>query len=203
MPLEEPNRQDTPLLAIVGPTAAGKTALAIELARRLGGEIVSADSRQVYRYMNIGTAKPTPAECAAVPHHLVDVVDPDADFSLGLYQELATAAIADIARRGKLPLLVGGTGQYLAAVLQGWDGATQVYLGLATMNQTLGDANPDFAAKQPLRDPLGRIRVGLKKSYEPAARIPERTRTLYDTPNDYFNNLKSIVDGLESLSTPE
>jgi tRNA dimethylallyltransferase len=116
-----PDQPDIPLLAIVGPTAVGKTALAIALARRLGGEIVSADSRQVYRYMDIGTAKPTPAERAAAPHHLIDVVDPDADFSLGLYQELASAAIADIAARGKLPLLVGGTGQYLAAVLQGWD----------------------------------------------------------------------------------
>src|SRR5262245_59496130 len=109
-----------PLLAIVGPTAAGKTALAVALAQRLDGEIVSADSRQVYRYMDIGTAKPTPAERAAAPHHLIDIVDPDKDFSLGLYQELATAAIADIAARGRLPLLVGGTGQYLAAVLQGW-----------------------------------------------------------------------------------
>jgi tRNA dimethylallyltransferase len=112
---------DIPLLALVGPTAVGKTSLAIALAQRLGGEIVSADSRQVYRFMDIGTAKPTSAERAAVPHHLIDVVDPDADFSLGLYQELAAATIAGIAARGRLPLLVGGTGQYLAAVLQGWD----------------------------------------------------------------------------------
>jgi tRNA dimethylallyltransferase len=119
--MQASERQLIPLLAIVGPTAAGKTALAIALAQRLGGEIVSADSRQVYRYMDIGTAKPTLAERAAAPHHLIDVVDPDGDFSLGLYQELASAAIADIAGRGKLPLLVGGTGQYLAAVLQGWD----------------------------------------------------------------------------------
>jgi tRNA dimethylallyltransferase len=108
------------LLAIVGPTAAGKTALAIELARALGGEIVSADSRQVYRGMDIGTAKPTPAELAAAPHHLIDVVDPDEDFSLGIYQDLARAAIEESAARDRLPLLVGGTGQYLAAVLQGW-----------------------------------------------------------------------------------
>ena len=119
--MQPSHQSDTPLLAIVGPTATGKTALAIKLAQRLGGEIVSADSRQVYRSMDIGTAKPTPAERAAAPHHLIDVVDPDMDFSLGLYQELATTAIADIAARGKLPLLVGGTGQYLAAVLQGWD----------------------------------------------------------------------------------
>jgi tRNA dimethylallyltransferase len=119
--MQASDEQLIPLLTIVGPTAVGKTALAIALAQRLGGEIVSADSRQVYRSMDIGTAKPTPAERAAAPHHLIDVVDPDADFSLGLYQELAVAAIAGIAARGRLPLLVGGTGQYLAAVLQGWD----------------------------------------------------------------------------------
>jgi tRNA dimethylallyltransferase len=109
-----------PLVAIVGPTAVGKTALGIDLARRLGGEVVSADSRQVYRKMDIGTAKPTPAERAAVPHHLLDVIDPNDDFSLAAYQEQAMTAIAEITARGKLPLLVGGTGQYLAAVLEGW-----------------------------------------------------------------------------------
>jgi tRNA dimethylallyltransferase len=108
------------LLAIVGPTAVGKTALSIALARGLGGEIVSADSRQIYRGMDIGTAKPTTAERAAAPHHLVDIVDPDEDFSLALYQELAYTAIDGILARGRLPLLVGGTGQYLAAVLEGW-----------------------------------------------------------------------------------
>lgn len=108
------------LLAIVGPTAVGKTALSIALAQALNGEIVSADSRQVYRSMDIGTAKPDQAEQAAVPHHLIDVVDPDEDFSLATYQELAYAAIQEIVARGKLPLVVGGTGQYLAALLQGW-----------------------------------------------------------------------------------
>ncbi len=118
----QPSDQPTiPLLAIVGPTAVGKTALSIALAQALGGEIVSADSRQVFRQMDIGTAKPTAAERAAAPHHLIDVVDPDQDFSLGLYQDLAMAAIDDIAARGRLPLLVGGTGQYLAALLQGWN----------------------------------------------------------------------------------
>lgn len=77
------------LIAIVGSTAVGKTAYAIELAQRSGGEIISADSRQIYRQMNIGTAKPSPAELAAVPHHLIDICDPDADFSLATYQELA------------------------------------------------------------------------------------------------------------------
>ncbi|MDZ4721530.1 MAG: tRNA (adenosine(37)-N6)-dimethylallyltransferase MiaA [Roseiflexaceae bacterium] len=109
-----------PLLAVVGPTAIGKTALSIDLALALNGEIVSADSRQVYRGMDIGTAKPTASEQATVPHHLIDVVDPDQDFSLATYQDRAYATIADITMRQRIPLLVGGTGQYLAAVLQGW-----------------------------------------------------------------------------------
>jgi tRNA dimethylallyltransferase len=98
----------------------GKTARGIDLARRLGGEVISADSRQVYCKMDIGTAKPTPAERAAAPHHLLDVVEPDEDFSLATYQEQAMATIAEITARGGVPLLVGGTGQYLAAVLEGW-----------------------------------------------------------------------------------
>ncbi len=109
-----------PLIAIVGSTAIGKTAFALEMAQRIGGEIVSADSRQVYRYMDIGTAKPTPAQCEMVPHHLVDFIDPNTPFSLAIYQDQAMAKIADITARNRVPLLVGGTGQYLAAVLQGW-----------------------------------------------------------------------------------
>jgi tRNA dimethylallyltransferase len=109
-----------PLVALVGCTGVGKTDLALELARGLDGEIVGADSRQIYRYMNIGTAKPTPEQRAAAPHHLIDLVDPDAEWSLGRYQDLAGAAIADVSRRGRLPLLVGGTGQYVQALLEGW-----------------------------------------------------------------------------------
>lgn len=109
-----------PLVAIVGPTAVGKTTLAIELARRLGGAIVNADSRQVYRQMNIGTAKPTPEEQAAARHYLIDIIDPDEPFSLAVYQERALDAIATISAQGQLPLLVGGTGQYVTAVVEGW-----------------------------------------------------------------------------------
>ncbi|MDP2919073.1 MAG: tRNA (adenosine(37)-N6)-dimethylallyltransferase MiaA [Dehalococcoidia bacterium] len=108
------------LIAIVGPTGAGKTKLAFRLAQKINGEIVNADSRQVYRHMDIGTAKPTKEETALVPHHLVDIVNPDQDFSLAQYQQLASNAIRDIQNRGKLPLLVGGTGQYVWAVLEGW-----------------------------------------------------------------------------------
>ncbi len=108
------------LVAIVGPTATGKSRLALHLAQTFNGEIVSADSRQVYRYMDIGTAKPSPQELSLVPHHLVNIVNPDEDFSLAQYQQLAYKAIKDIGQRSKLALLVGGTGLYIWAVLEGW-----------------------------------------------------------------------------------
>lgn len=109
-----------PVIVLLGPTGVGKTLLAVELAQTLNGEIVSADSRQIYRFMDIGTAKPTPAQRDAVPHHLVDVVDPDEVFTLADYCERARAALKEITARGALPFLVGGTGQYLAALLEGW-----------------------------------------------------------------------------------
>jgi tRNA dimethylallyltransferase len=106
--------------AIVGATATGKTALSIELARTLGGEIVNADSRQVYRGMDIGTAKPTAAERAEVRHHLIDIVYPDEPFTLATFLDRANTALDDIWSRGLLPLVVGGTGQYVWALLEGW-----------------------------------------------------------------------------------
>ena len=109
-----------PLIVIVGPTAVGKTALSLPLAEAVDGEIVSADSRQVYRGMDIGTAKATLEEQARVPHHLIDVVDPDETLSLAQFQEMAYAAIDEILDRGRVPLLVGGTGQYVMAVVEGW-----------------------------------------------------------------------------------
>ncbi|HEX5418156.1 MAG TPA: tRNA (adenosine(37)-N6)-dimethylallyltransferase MiaA [Chloroflexota bacterium] len=119
--------QETPpkLIAIVGPTAVGKSALAFSLARRgdedLGraGEIVSADSRQVYRELDIGTAKPTVDEQRQVRHHVIDVVDPEDDFSLAEFQDLAYLASDDIIARGRLPLLVGGTGLYVRSIVEG------------------------------------------------------------------------------------
>lgn len=110
----------SPLVVIVGPTAVGKTEVAIQLAQRLDGEVVSADSRLFYRYMDIGTAKPTLAERAIVPHHLIDVADPDEIWSLALFQQKARQVIQEIYARQRLPFLVGGTGQYIRAVTQGW-----------------------------------------------------------------------------------
>ncbi len=108
------------LVIIIGPTAAGKSARAMDMAPRLGGEIISADSRHVYKRMDIGTNKPSPQERQAVPHHLIDIREPHESFSLGEYVALARAAIKDVQIRGKVPLLVGGTGQYVRAVLEGW-----------------------------------------------------------------------------------
>jgi tRNA dimethylallyltransferase len=108
-----------PIFAIVGPTASGKTALSLELAERAGAEIVSCDSMQVYRHLDIGTAKPTAGERARVPHHLIDVVEPDEPFSAARYVELADAAIGDVLRRGRKVVLVGGTGLYLHALRWG------------------------------------------------------------------------------------
>jgi len=107
------------LVAIVGPTASGKSALALRLARERGGEIVSCDSLQVYRGLDIGSAKATPEERAAVPHHLIDVASPDEAFSAADYARLARAAIADVAARGRLPIVAGGSGLYLRALVQG------------------------------------------------------------------------------------
>ncbi|MCA9884110.1 MAG: tRNA (adenosine(37)-N6)-dimethylallyltransferase MiaA [Anaerolineae bacterium] len=109
-----------PLVVILGATATGKTQLGIAIAQELNGEIIGADSRQVYRFMNIGTAKPTAEERESVVHHLVDYLDPVDHLSLAQYQEAAYAAIGDIQSRRKLPLLVGGTGQYITAVVEGW-----------------------------------------------------------------------------------
>lgn len=109
-----------PVILIVGPTAVGKTDLAIRLAESLKSEIVSVDSRLFYRGMDIGTAKPSADELARVPHHLIDIVDPDETLSLAVFQKMAQDVIADIHARGSLPILVGGTGQYVRAVTQGW-----------------------------------------------------------------------------------
>jgi tRNA dimethylallyltransferase len=108
------------VIAIVGPTAVGKSELALQLAQYFSLEIISADSRQVYRYMDIGTSKPTLAERTSVPHYVIDVVDPDEDFSLAMYHRLAIEALGAIQQKRKLPLLVGGSGLYVWSLIEGW-----------------------------------------------------------------------------------
>ena len=149
------------LVVIVGPTAVGKTALSLHLAEVLEGEVVSADSRLFYRGMDVGTAKPTPEERARVPHHLIDIANPGETVGLAEFQEQAYAAIEDVHARKKLPLLVGGTGQYVRAVVEGWciprvppDPALRAELeaqagreGAATLHARLARLDPEAAAR--------------------------------------------------------
>lgn len=114
-------KQKIPLLAIAGPTASGKTKLAVQLAKAFDGEVISADSMQVYRGMVIGTAQPTPEEMEGIPHHLIGFLDPDEAFSVAQYVELAREKIREVHGRGKLPILVGGTGLYLSSVIDNID----------------------------------------------------------------------------------
>ena len=113
------NKNKPKILILAGPTASGKTGLAIELAQRFNCEIVSADSIQIYRYMDIGSAKPTPSELAQAPHHMIDIRDPDQDFSAGDYLREARSVISDILEKGKVPLVVGGTGLYIRTLTGG------------------------------------------------------------------------------------
>ena len=107
------------LLAIVGPTASGKSCLAVHLAKQFQGEILNCDSLQMYRHFNIGTAKPTPEERQGVPHHLLDILEPEEKFSAGEYARQAREILVEVAARGKLPIVAGGTGFYLRALIQG------------------------------------------------------------------------------------
>lgn len=148
------------VLAIVGPTAVGKSALALEIAERMGGEIVNADALQVYRGFDLGTAKPDAAERARVRHHLIDILDPEERYSAGRFAVLAEAAISEIAARGSLPVLVGGSGLYLRALLEGIapippvDPAVRARLeerlaseGLAALHGELESRDPVTAAR--------------------------------------------------------
>ena len=157
------------LIAVAGPTASGKSALALRIAAARGGEIVSCDSLQVYRGLDIGSAKPTAAERAAAPHHLLDVVDPDQDFSAADYARRAREAIAAIHARGRVPIVAGGTGLYLRALLRGlFEGparnetlrrrleAMADRRGDASLHRLLGRVDPETAARIPARD---RVRV--------------------------------------------
>ena len=125
------------LVVITGPTASGKTALGVALAQRLGGEVVSADSMQIYRGMDIGTAKPTPEEMQGVPHHMIDIADPAENYSVSRYAAQAVACVDDILARGKLPIVAGGTGLYIDSLIAG---------------RTFADGTADTALRQELSE---------------------------------------------------
>jgi len=164
---------DSPaVVVLVGPTASGKSALALAVARAHGGEIVSCDSLQVYRGLDIGSAKATPAERRDVPHHLLDVVDPDQDFSAADYARLARAAITDILARGRLPVVAGGTGLYLRALRRGlFAGPSRdpefrrrlervaEKRGDAALHRLLARVDPESAARTSPRDRLRVVRA--------------------------------------------
>jgi tRNA dimethylallyltransferase len=161
------------ILAIVGPTAIGKTDVAIRIALEADGEIVNTDSRQVYKYMDIGTAKPTVDQRSSVPHHLIDVVYPDDDFNLGLFLDRARRTINDIFERSKLPILVGGSGQYIWGLLEGWqvpqippNSELRISLerrirkdGLATVYKELTTLSPESASRIDASNPRRVIRA--------------------------------------------
>jgi tRNA dimethylallyltransferase len=161
------------VVAVVGPTAVGKTAAAIELAQAVSGEIISADSRYLYRGLDVGTAKPSPDERARVPHHLIDVTTPDQPWTLAEYQQAAYAAIDGVLHRGRLPILVGGTGQYIRAVTDGWQvppggpgGPLRADLerllaeeGVAALADRLRQVDPESAAVVDTRNPRRVIRA--------------------------------------------
>jgi tRNA dimethylallyltransferase len=167
MPPPAVRRQPTPppLAAIVGPTASGKTDLALALGQRLSLEILVADSRQVYRGMDIGTAKPDVAARAAVPHHLLDLSDPDASFTMADWVAQARRLVPEIWARGRLPLVVGGTGLYVSALVDGHDlasqpGSAEVRRGLAAELEAEG--LPVLAARLTTLDPAAAARTDLR-----------------------------------------
>ncbi len=184
-----------PLLIILGPTAVGKTGLAIDIASGINGEIISADSRQIYRHMTIGTAKPTREQQRRVPHHLIDIVEPDENLTLADYQTRARCAIDDIHEQGQIPLLVGGTGQYITALVEGWSipqvapnetlrnelEAIAANEGAAALHQRLSSHDPVAAAAIDYRN-IRRVIRALEVCIETGERISELQRK---QPPDY------------------
>lgn len=166
-----------PLIIILGPTAVGKTSVSIELAQRLSGEIVSADSRLLYKGMDIGTAKPSAFEMQAVQHHLIDVADPDEVWSLAIYQRKAYQAIDEIHGRDKLAFLVGGTGQYIRSILEGWQIPPQ---------------RPDFKLRQALNH-WGDI-IGPQGLHERLKRIDAAAASKID-----YRNVRRTVRAMEVI----
>lgn len=163
------------ILVIVGPTASGKTRMAVELAQRHNGEVISADSMQIYRTMDIGTAKPTKEEMGGIPHHMIDVADPEEDFSVARYVEMAAQCVDDVLARGKLPIVAGGTGLYIDSLLSG---------------RTFAPFSPDSALRGELERELAE--KGGQAMLEALAQVdPEAAQRLH--PNDH----KRIIRALE------
>ncbi|MDD5312526.1 MAG: tRNA (adenosine(37)-N6)-dimethylallyltransferase MiaA [Dehalococcoidia bacterium] len=163
------------LVAIIGPTAVGKTDLGISVAQELGGEIINADSRQIYKLMDIGTAKPTIDQRNTVPHHLIDIIFPDEPYSVALYQKAAGESIADIQSRNRLPILLGGSGQYIWSLIEDW---------------SIPGIQPDSAFRQQMLRQAGES--GSAELYEQLKGIdPETAGKILP------NNIRRIIRALE------
>jgi tRNA dimethylallyltransferase len=174
-----------PLLVITGPTASGKSALAVGLCERLGGEIVSCDSMQIYRGCDIATAKPTPQERAEIPHHLLDICDPDERYSAAQWAARARDVIDEVESRGKIPIVCGGTGFYLRAL---------------TAPQVLSEVEPDRDLRERLEQELKS--VGAAQMHEKLARLDTAAAARLH-PNDSFRVLRAIEVALVKAATPE
>ena len=186
------------IVVICGPTASGKTRLAVELALAHNGEVVSADSMQIYRTMDIGTAKPTTQEMRGVPHHMLDVAQPDEDFSVARYVDMAAKCVDDILSRGKLPILAGGTGLYIDSLLSGRDFAAfdpdsalrgQLEAELAqkggeAMLEKLGEIDPEAAARLHPND-AKRIVRALEVFYSTGKTITQHNLETQNIPPRY------------------
>ena len=166
---------EIPLIVVAGPTASGKTGLAIEIARYIGGEIVSADSMQIYKYMDIGSAKPTKEERAAAVHHMIDFLEPDAEYSVADYTRDAHKVIADIRSRGKMPVMCGGTGLYINSVVN---------------DITFGEMETDYNLREELRKTAeekgGDFLIEMLREFDPVS--AERLHP---------NNLKRVIRAIE------
>ena len=183
------------IIVICGPTASGKTRLAVELALAHNGEVVSADSMQIYRTMDIGTAKPTAQEMRGVPHHMLDVAEPDEDFSVARYVDMAAKCVDDILARGKLPILAGGTGLYIDSLLSGRD-----FAAFDPDSALRGQLEEEFAQKggEAMLEKLGEI------DPEAAARLhPNDAKRIVRALEVFYSTGKTITQhNLETQNIP-
>ena len=183
------------IVVICGPTASGKTRLAVELALAHNGEVVSADSMQIYRTMDIGTAKPTAQEMRGVPHHMLDVAEPDEDFSVARYVDMAAKCVDDILARGKLPILAGGTGLYIDSLLSGRD-----FAAFDPDSALRGQLEEEFAQKggEAMLAKLGEI------DPEAAARLhPNDAKRIIRALEVFYSTGKTITQhNLETQNIP-
>jgi len=195
---------------IVGPTAVGKTATAIELAKQLDGEIISIDSRQVYKGMDVGTAKPTLRQQTEIPHHLIDFLEPTEQISAGAYREMALKTVADIQSRGKLPVFVGGSGMYVKAVVHGifqesvTDASVREKIkaelhkkGVAALYNRLVDIDPELAVKTHIND-IKRITRALE-IYEITGKPPSKHYKDQKTEPPFPNRIFVLTMARENL----